>query len=80
MSCVLEGMLSIPVSRLFQNCSTVCHQIEEKILLEMQCRSYFSLMTDKSNDIAVLKQLVLVGRYKMSDSGVKTSFLHIQDM
>ena len=37
-------------------------------------------MTDESNDIAVLKQLVLVGRYKMSDSGVKTSFLHIQDM
>ena len=37
-------------------------------------------MTDESNDIAVLKQLVLVGRYQMSDSGVKTSFLHIQDM
>ena len=37
-------------------------------------------MTDESNDIAVLKQLVLVGRYQMSDSGVKTSFFHIQDM
>ena len=36
-------------------------------------------MTDESNDIAVLKQIVLVGKYKMSDSGVKTSFLHIQD-
>ena len=54
--------------------------IEEKILLEMQCSSYFSLMTDESIDIAVLKQLVLVGRYQMSDSGVKTSFLHVQDM
>ena len=51
--------------------------IEEKIL---QCSSYFSIMTDESKDITVLKQLVLVGIYQMSDRGVKTSFLHIQDM
>ena len=36
-------------------------------------------MTDESNDIAVLKELVLVGRFQMIDS-VKTSFLHIQDV
>ena len=36
-------------------------------------------MTDESTDIAILKQLVLVGRY-LTDSGVKTSFLRIGDM
>ena len=36
-------------------------------------------MTDESTDIAILKQLVLVGRY-LTDSGVKTSFLHIGDI
>ena len=40
-------------------------------------------MTDESIDIhvhvAVLKQLVLVGQY-LTDSGVKTSFLHIGDI
>ena len=36
-------------------------------------------MTDESTDIAVLKQLVLVGRYVAGD-GVKTSFLHTGDI
>ena len=43
--------------------------IEEKIILEMQSSDSFALMTDESTDIAVLKQLVLVGRY-LTDSGV----------
>jgi len=36
-------------------------------------------MTDESTDIAVLKQLVLVGRY-LTDDGIKTSFLRITDI
>ena len=36
-------------------------------------------MTDESTDIAILKQLVLVARY-MTETGVKTSFLFIQDI
>ena len=45
----------------------------------MQSSDRFALMTDESTDIAILKQLVLVGRY-LTDSGVKTSFLHIGDI
>ena len=36
-------------------------------------------MTNKSTDIAVLKQLVLVGRY-LTNSVIKTSYLHIGDI
>ena len=53
--------------------------IEEKILSDLQSSDFFALMTDESTDIAILKQLVLVGRY-LTDSGVKTSFLHIGDI
>ena len=53
--------------------------IEEKIILEMQSSDFFALMTGESTDIAVLKQLVLVGRY-LTDSGVATTFLHIGDL
>ena len=47
----------------------------------MQSSDRFALMTDESTDIhvAILKQLVLVGRY-LTNSGVKTSFLHIGDI
>ena len=37
--------------------------LEEQILSDLQSSDLFSLMTDESTDIAVLKQLVLVGRY-----------------
>ena len=53
--------------------------IEEQILSDLQSSEFFSLMTDESTDIAILKQLVLVGRY-LTDSGIKTSFLHIRDI
>ena len=53
--------------------------IEERILSDMQSSDFFSLMTDESTDIAVLKQLVLVRRY-LTEGGVKTSFLHIEDI
>lgn len=53
--------------------------IEEKILDDIRASDFFSLMTDESTDIAVLKQLVLVARY-MTEAGVKTSFLLIEDI
>ena len=49
---------------------------QELIISDLQSNNFFSLMTDESTDIAVLKQLVLVG----TDEGVKTSFLCITDM
>ena len=64
------------VSELLQSLSQVS---EEKILSDMQSCEYFSMMTDESTDIAVLKQLVLVGRY-LTDDGIKASFLHIGDI
>ena len=53
--------------------------IEEKILFDLQSSEFFSLMTDESTDISVLKQLVLVGKYLTHD-GVRTSFLTITDI
>ena len=53
--------------------------IEERILSDMQSSDFFPLMTDESTDIAVLKQLVLVGRY-LTEGSAKTSFLHIGDI
>ena len=41
--------------------------IEERIQSDLQSSEFFSLMTDESTDIAVLKQLVLVGKY-LTDS------------
>ena len=46
---------------------------------DLQSSDCFSLMTDESTDIAVLKQLVLVGRY-LTDDGIKTSYLCITDI
>ena len=40
---------------------------------------FFALMTDESTDIVIRKQLGLVARY-MTETGVKTSFLLIQDI
>ena len=45
--------------------------IEEQIISDLQSSDFFSLMTDKSTDIAVLTQLVLVGRY-LTNEDVKT--------
>jgi len=45
--------------------------IKEQIFSDMK---FFSLLTDDSTDISVLKQLVLVGRY-VTDDGVKTAFV-----
>lgn len=64
------------VRELLQTLSLV---IEEEILKDIQSSDFFALMTDKSTDIAVLKQLVLVARC-MTARGMKTAFLHIQDL
>ena len=53
--------------------------IQEQIISDLQSSELFSLMTEESTDIAVLKQLVLVGRY-LTDEGVKASFLCITDI
>ena len=64
------------ITKLLQCLSLV---IEEQILSDLQSSEFFALMTDESTDIAVLKQLVLVGWY-VTDSGIKTSYLHIGDI
>jgi len=64
------------ISELLQSLSLV---IEEQILSDLQSSEFFALMTDESTDIAVVKQLVLVGQY-LTDSGIKTSFLQIRDI
>ena len=53
--------------------------IEERIRSDLQCSESFSLMTDESTDISVLKQLVLVGKY-LTGSGIQTYVLCITDI
>ena len=45
---------------------------------DLSSSEHFSLMMDESTDNAILKQLVLVGRY-ITSSGVKTAYLRIAD-
>jgi hypothetical protein len=53
--------------------------LEEQTVSFLQVSPFFSLMTDESTDIAVLKQLVLVGKC-LTPEGVKTFFLRITDI
>ena len=46
----------------------------------MRDSAFYALMTDESTDIAVLKQLVQLGRYVTASEGVKTSYLCIVDI
>ena len=48
--------------------------LEEQITRDLQSSEFFPVMTDESTDIAVMKQLVLVGRYLIPGVGIKTSF------
>ena len=64
------------IRELLQSLSSV---IEEQIVSELTSTKFFALMTDESTDVAILKQLVLVGRY-VTEHGIKTSFLHIRDL
>ena len=54
--------------------------IEASILSSMRDSAFYALMTDESTDIAVLKQLFLLGRYVTASEGVKTSYLCIVDI
>ena len=54
-------------------------QVEDDVLQKVASSTYFSLMTDESTDISVLKQLVLVARYILPTGEVATSFLAIDD-
>ena len=46
----------------------------------MRDTAFYALMTDESTDIAVLEQIVLLGRYVTDSVGVKTSYLCIVDI
>ena len=52
----------------------------EDTLQNQGSSTYFSLMTDESTDISVLKQLVLVARYVLPTGDVTTSFVAIKDL
>ena len=52
--------------------------IESEKLDNLTCSPFFSLMTDESTDISVLKQLVIVTKYILPSG--KMSFLHIGDV
>ena len=55
-------------------------QIEEDTLQKPASSTNFSYMTDKSTDISVLKQFVLVARYILLTGDVTTSFVAIKDL
>ena len=55
-------------------------EIEKDTLQKLGSSTYFSLMTDESTDISVLKQLVLVARYVLPTEDVTTSFVAIEDL
>ena len=59
---------------------TLSIQIEEDSLKALASSPYFSLMTDESTDIAVVKQLVLVGRYILPTGDATTTFLALDDL
>ena len=54
--------------------------IESEKLDNLKCSPFFSLMTDQSTDISVLKQLVIVAKYILPSGKIETSFLHIGDI
>ena len=51
--------------------------IESEKLDNLKRSPFFSLMTDESTDISVLKQLVIVAKYILPSGKIETSFLHI---
>ena len=53
--------------------------IEDDQISALKASKFYSLLTDESTDIAVLKQLVLVARYRVNGE-VKTSFISMQDI
>ena len=59
---------------------SISRQLEEDTLQQLVSSTYFSIMTDESTDISVLKQLVLVVRYLLPTGDVTTSFLAIDDL
>lgn len=59
---------------------TLSMQIEDDVLQDLPSSSCFSLLTDESTDISVLKQLVVVARYILPSGDVTTSFLAIVDL
>ena len=58
----------------------LAHQIEVDQLCEVSASPFISFMTDKTTDVAVLKELVLYARYLSADGKVKSIYLNIQDL
>lgn len=59
---------------------SVSRQVEDDVLQKVASSTYFSLMTNESIDISVLKQFLLVARYILPTGDVATSFLAIDDL
>lgn len=59
---------------------SISRQVEEDTLQQLALSTYFSIMTDESTDISVLKQLVLVVCYLLPTGNVTISFLAIDDL
>ena len=53
---------------------------ERDIIVKVKASPYFSLMTDESTDVAILKQLVLVARYILPTGDVETNYIRICDI
>ena len=54
--------------------------LEKDILVKVKASPYYSLMTDESTDVAILKQLVIVARYVLPTGEVETNYMHIVDI
>ena len=50
--------------------------IKQKIITQIQLSDFFVLMIDETTDVAVMKQLVLYGRF-IHDGAVQTRFLQM---
>ena len=55
-------------------------QIEKDVLEQLISSPYISLMCDETNDISVLKQIVIYGKYLTNLGDTRTVFLRITDL
>ena len=50
--------------------------IKQKIIAQIQNSEFIVLMIDETTDVAIMKQLILYGRF-IHDGAVQTRFLHM---
>jgi hypothetical protein len=58
----------------------MARQIETDVLEQLISSPYISLMCDETTDIAVLKQMVIYGKYLTNSGETRTVFLQITDL